>query len=426
MTRRLGFSVLIFSAFLPFSLSPFLPPAEGALLDHGLRVEGERMLQPGAWRLSGYYGIESNINPGTEIIIGQDVELDVQRLPLSLRYGYSPKVEFGVDMMFEQNKGLDIGVVQIFNKSGIAYIDLVAKHKFLPWSTFIGRVGILNDDQLYTAGRNVEFALDVLLTLPLNLPIGMPNLIHFNAGMRMKSGHPDIDADNRADARGFTDPIHLGWSLVVSPWARWSLVGEVFVRRSPFDLEEEAEMSVGGRFAYTERSVLHLSLVHGFSGGSPDWGFRFGYETSFGTLTERRIARAEPPSDRPREFKTEEPPPLELSVTRLTTIAEAAYARGDYVGAADAFSQLVSRLPSDGRIYFNLGVCHYNLKNYKLAEGEFLKAMTLQPNDAEIHLYIGHCQFMQNRSKEAKLHWEEALRLDPANDMARFLLSSLQ
>lgn len=404
----------------------FIHPAAASLLDDGLRIEGERMLRPGMWRMIGAYAIDMDAQPGKEIVLNTPVSLDMRRMPLSLRYGHSPKVELGVDMMLEQDNGLDFGIGQVFNKSGISYIDLVAKHKLLPWSTFIGRVGVHGNDQLYNGSSKVDFGMDVLLTLPLNLPIGMPNLIHFNAGIRFKSGIPDIDADNRPDPKGYTDPIYLGWSLVVSPWARWAVVGEVFVRRSPFDLEEEAELALGARFAYTERTTILVSLAHGVSDGSPNFGMRFGVQTTFGSLTERRIAKVESAKRRPEAMRTEGPPPLEVSVTRLTAIADAAYGRGDYVGAADAFAELASRLPSDGRIYYNLGVCYYNLKDYKRAEGDFLKALSLMPTDPEVHLYIGHCQFMQGRPLEAKKHWEETIRLDPANELAKFLLSSIQ
>src|SRR3989338_9663188 len=128
----------------------------------------------------------------------------------------------------------------------------------------------------------------------------------------------------------------------------------------------------------------------------------------------------------PREIPGEGRRGVEISVSRLTSIAEAAYQRGDFSPAADAFSELVSRLPSEGRVYYNLGVCYYHLKDYAKAEGDFFKALTLMPNDPEVYLYMGHCQFLQSRPSEARRSWEEALRLDPTNEMAKFLLQSSQ
>lgn len=409
---------------LAASLGAAIPPACGSLLDNGLRLEGERMLRPGMWRLGGTYGIESNIRPAKELVTGTMVEINALRLPLVWRYGFSPKVEIGVDAQFEENRGTDFGSAKVFDGGGISHVDLVAKYKMLPWTTFINRIGIYGDNELYGGGDDFDFGMDVLLTLPLNLPIGFPNLMHFNAGVRFKGGEPDVDNNRRLDSRGYTDPIYLGWSLIVAPLPKWAVVGEVFVRRSAFDLEEESEVALGARFAYTERTTLHGSLVRGLTDGSPEWAFRIGFETTYGSQTERQIVRTEGRSREPKELAEEGPPPLEISVERLTAIAEASFSRGDYTAAADAFAELVSRLPSEGRIYYNLGVCYYHLKDYARAEGDFLKAMTLMPHDAEIHLYLGHCQYLQGRIAEAQKNWEETLRLDPTNELAKFLLSS--
>lgn len=403
-------------------------PASASLLDNGLRLEGERMLRPGMWRLAAIYGVESHIKPGRETVTGQQIDITTMRMPLSWRYGFSQRVELGVDMQFEQNKGVDFGDAKVYDANGISYMDVVAKYKFLPWGTFLGHIGMYADKELYMGGDQNDIGVDILLTLPLNLPIGVPNLMHFNTGIRLKGGHPDIDANKIRDQKGYSDPIHLGWSLIVAPWPKWSVIGEIFVRRSPFDLEEEVEMSLGSRFAFTDRTNWQASLTHGVSGGSPDWAVRFGIQTTYGSLTERQVAKAEGRGREPREIPAEggidAPPPLEISVNRLTSLAEAAYNRGDYLAAADAFAELVSRLPSEGRIYYNLGVCYFNLKDYTRAEGDFLKAKTLMANDAEIHLYLGHCQYMQGRVGEARKNWEEVVRLDPNNELARFLLKT--
>ena len=377
-------------------------PAHGSLLDNGLRLEGERMLRPGMWRLSALYALESNVKPGREAVTGEDVEITVTRVPLSWRYGFSPKVELGVDMQFEQDKGREFGGSKVFSAGGISYLDVVGKYKMIPWSTFLWHAGVYGDKQLYGGGDQFDLGFDVLLTLPLNIPISVPNIMHFNAGVRLKGGHPDIDNNNIRDVRGYSDPVHLGWSLIIAPWPKWSLLSEIFVRRSIYDLEEEAEMSFGARYAFTERTTWIGSMTHGISGGSPEWALRLGIQTTYGSLTERQVVKAEGKSREPKEIPEEGPPPLEISVNRLTLLAEAAYQRGDYASAADAFAELVSRLPSEGRIYYNLGVCYYSLKDYTRAEGDFLKAKTLLPHDAEIHLYLGHCQYMQGRIAEAR------------------------
>lgn len=409
---------------LVFCLS--IPPAAGALLDQGLRMEGERMLRPGMWRFGATYAVESQIEPGSEVVTGNKVDVSANRFPLSWRYGLTSKLEIGADGQFEQDKGTDIGPASVFEGGGISYLDLVTKCKIFPWTTFVGRLGVVGDKQLYWGGDGIDYGLDILLTLPLNLPIGVPNLMHFNSGIRFKGGIPDIDRNGRKDARGYTDPIHLGWSLIVSPLPKWAVVTEFFVRRSPFDLEEEAEIALGARFAYTERTTILAALSHGVSGGSPDLAIRLGFQTTYGSLTERQVARTEGRGREPKEIPEEGAPPLEISVERITGIAEAAFQRGDYTAAADAFAELVSRLPSEGRIYYNLGVCYFHMKDYARAEGDFLKAMTLMPHDSEIHLYLGHCQYLQGRASEARKNWEESIRLDPSNELAKFLLSSSQ
>ncbi len=400
--------------------------AFGTLLDHGIRVEGERTLRPGMWRMSGVYSVESRIRPGFEQVTGDVADIDVIRLPISLRYGFSSRWEMGADMQIEQDKGMAYGPSRAYEGSGISYLDAVFKYKCLPWTTFVGRVGVLSEDFLYGGGDVLDYGFDILLTLPLNLPIGVPNLMHFNGGFRMKGGEPDIDRNGRPDINGYTDPVHLGFSFVVSPWARWALVSEFFARRSFYDLEEEAEISFGVRHTYTDRTLMVGSVAHGFSRGSPSWAIRIGLQTVFGSLTERQIVKAEGKIRIPKEIPEEAPAPLEISVGRLTAIAESAFQRQDYLAAADAFSELVSRLPSDGRIYFNLGVCYYNMKDYPRAEGDFLKATTLLSGDPEIYLYLGHCQYLQGRTGDARRSWEHVLEMDSSNELARFLLQSSQ
>lgn len=384
------------------------------------------MLRPKMWRMSGVIANEMDYRPAVEAVTGRQIEFNTIRFPLSLRYGATSKIEVGADIQFEQNQGVSVDAARIFGGSGLSYLDVVMKYKVIPWTTFIGRLGLFGTNNLYDGGDKFDLGMDVLVTLPLNLPIGIPNLMHFNTGVRLKSGDPDIDNNGRPDLRGYATPIHLGWSLVVAPWNRWALVAELFASRSPFGLEEQAEISLGGRFAYTDRTVLHGSLVHGVAKGSPAFALRFGIQTTFGSLTERHIVRTDIHQKMPKELPLEKTPQIEMSVNRMLAIASSAYQRGDYVAAADAFSELVSRIPSDGRVYYNLGVCYYKLKDYPRAEGEFLKALTLVSNDAEIYLYLGHCQFMQGRVMDAKANWEETLRLDPGNDLAKFLLSNIR
>lgn len=399
-------------------------PSTAALLDHGFRIEGERMLRPGMWRFGGTFAVESDVAPGVESVTRKEVELDVIRFPMSWRYGFSPRIELGTDIQVEKDKGTSFDVADVFNGGGISYVDLIGKVKVFPWTTLLGHISALNDNDVYHGGDGFDFGLDVLVTLPLNLPIGIPNLMHVNAGIRFKQGEPDIDRNGRPDISGYTDPIHLGGSIIIVPLPRLGVVGEFYARRSLYDFEEEAEASLGVRYAATERTTAMFSLTHGFSAGSPDLAIRLGIEATYGSMTERQVMQQEKREKMPMEIKGEGPPPLEISVERLAAIAEAAYQRGDYLGAADAFAELVSRIPSDGRIYYNLGVCYYNLKDYARAEGDFIKANSLVPHDAEIHLYLGHCQFMQGRIEEARKNWLETIRLDPSNELAKYLLSS--
>ncbi len=401
-------------------------PAHGALLDHGLRIEGERMLRPGMWRIGATVAVESEIKPGVEVVTREDAKVNVLRFPVSWRYGLSPKFECGADLQIEKDKGTTYDVATAFDGGGISYVDVIAKYKMFPWTTWVGRVGILGDKNLYGGGDSIDFGMDMLLTLPLNLPIGIPNLMHLNAGIRLKGGTPDIDHNGRDDVRGYNDPIHLGGSIIVVPLPRVGVVTEFYAQRSPFGLETMSEAALGVRYATTERTTVMASVAHGLSDGSPNIAFRFGVEATYGSMTERQVMRQERREKMPKELPAEGggPQPLQISVERLASIAEAAYQRGDYLGAADAFSELVSRIPSDARIYYNLGVCYYNLKDYKRAEGEFLKAMTLMQNDPDVHLYLGHCQFLQGRVDEAKKNWEEVLRIDPSNELAKYLLNS--
>lgn len=50
------------------------------------------------------------------------------------------------------------------------------------------------------------------------------------------------------------------------------------------------------------------------------------------------------------------------------------YEIGDYYGALKIYKEIYTQNSEDKELNFNMGVCNYNVRNYKAAESNFLKS----------------------------------------------------
>ena len=89
---------------------------------------------------------------------------------------------------------------------------------------------------------------------------------------------------------------------------------------------------------------------------------------------------------------------------------------GDPERAARLYSELVERLPKFGELV-NLGLCHFLLKRYGLAEQRFLQALELEPESSIVLLNLADVRLLLGRKAEAEDLYRRALDLaerDPA------------
>lgn len=86
----------------------------------------------------------------------------------------------------------------------------------------------------------------------------------------------------------------------------------------------------------------------------------------------------------------------------LATLVAAGCARNNLSRQKkEMFQQAVRKHPGDPYAYFNLGICHYNLKEYNPALKAFKKALALDPQNGEIIYSLGICYHQLGRFQEA-------------------------
>ncbi len=99
--------------------------------------------------------------------------------------------------------------------------------------------------------------------------------------------------------------------------------------------------------------------------------------------------------------------------------AEPLFTQGQFVQAAAAYEQLVSRAPQFYEAYFALGMCYAQTAQLPKAEEAFKRYLALQPLSADGHASLGLVLLQTNRIGEARLELERALEIDPAMLEAR-------
>ncbi len=76
------------------------------------------------------------------------------------------------------------------------------------------------------------------------------------------------------------------------------------------------------------------------------------------------------------------------------------------------FQRAIRENPGDPYAYYNLGICHYNLKEYRQALGAFKKALALDPQNGEFIYSLGICYHQLGRFREAMDQYRQLRFID--------------
>ncbi len=101
----------------------------------------------------------------------------------------------------------------------------------------------------------------------------------------------------------------------------------------------------------------------------------------------------------------------------------ALYLNGNYIDAITSLEQARTFRPYNPELLLFLGVTHYYLKNYELAEACFEEAFTMGESFVVIWLNRGIFYYKQGMASLALQYFEAVLRIDPENFPAWFLRS---
>ena len=106
--------------------------------------------------------------------------------------------------------------------------------------------------------------------------------------------------------------------------------------------------------------------------------------------------------------------PMELN--DLITQAEKYFSANEMNAALALFEQIINLTPQDHDSHFKLGYCHYQLKNFGLAEAIFRSLSKVNSQDYQAWYYLGQCLNAQHKAQQAL----EAFNIAKKIDLPRF------
>ncbi|GIW68389.1 MAG: hypothetical protein KatS3mg099_337 [Candidatus Parcubacteria bacterium] len=82
--------------------------------------------------------------------------------------------------------------------------------------------------------------------------------------------------------------------------------------------------------------------------------------------------------------------------------------------------------PSNPVNYFQLGILHYNEKNYRQAAGALRRAVALNPDYANALFFLGLAEYEIGEKEQAQRRFEKLAELDPQNELVQRALRNLK
>ncbi|MBN2341324.1 MAG: tetratricopeptide repeat protein [Deltaproteobacteria bacterium] len=110
-------------------------------------------------------------------------------------------------------------------------------------------------------------------------------------------------------------------------------------------------------------------------------------------------------------------PPAQQTVPEVNLVTvqdgEDAIQKGDYEGAKEIFSQLLTESPNDPTLRYYLGLCKDNLGDLEGAVSDYQKALSLNAEFTDARLNLGLVYFKQNNLDAAIAEFEAVAQAEP-------------
>ncbi len=110
-------------------------------------------------------------------------------------------------------------------------------------------------------------------------------------------------------------------------------------------------------------------------------------------------------------------PHLNNSISKAASPTQGAWRRGlsNFEEAFDMFTQVLKLKPSDPDVYFGIGICLEDLKEYDRAIIYFNKILQMDEDNIHAHTHKANCLFFKGEYEKAIECYDDVVNLDSNN-----------
>lgn len=356
-------------------------------------VDDATVLWTGTWES------KIGIDAGSEFNL-ESSKIDAVRAPISLRYGWKDRLEFGFGIPFAFQKSNN----PLFDGSGLSDISMALKYQMTqnegayPATATELKIGYGLNNTVSSDAISIGIVYALTKVFSEGRSAG-----HLNLGYTLfMANRDDVFHWGLSYERRFRDTLR--WSIgansgeQIVPGVRKDIVGFAGLTK---EITPTLEISFSGGAGITKES--------------PNWIARLGITKEFG--------RTGGQATRYRMTEWGEPPAP--GAAEIIHRAEAAMSINDYTYAIALYREAISKDSSIPSAWNNMGTAYYKLGRFRDAITNYEEAERLDTKNADIPFNIGLAFYRIGEVQEARKAFARALTIDPNHTLARSNLMSL-
>lgn len=328
-------------------------------------------------------------------------KIDLVSVPMSLRYGWKERLEFGFDVPFAYQKSDN----PQFEGSGLSDARFGIKYQMsenqrnTPASATELKLGWGPNS---TVGSHA-FSAGVFYSLSRAFGSG-ESFGHMNLGYTYYAlNRSDVFSWGFAYERRIRDLMRGSLSLHSGSQPMPGLKKDIV-------LEAGVAQEAGPTMEYT------ASVGVGVTSAAPDWQLRLGLRKEFGdrageATSFRRAEWARPPDP---------------TVAEIIHLGEAAMKNRDYELAVDKYRAAIAADSTQASAWNNLGIALFNLGRAREALEAYQQASRLDPENADVYFNIGLVNYRMGDLIASRRAFARALEINPGHELAKSNLIALE